>query len=373
MKRIELILFGLGCVLLAVLVWTIGPAELWRELRSLGWGLFAFFIAEGLAEAIHTLGWRQCLSKNLRSLPYFFLFRARAAGYAINFLTPTAAMGGEITKISLLASRCEMSEATSGVLISKLCYAIGHLLFVALGAIVIVRSAHFTMLEWLPMVLGAVMVTSGILAFFLLQKHGKLGTLLRWLASKNLGGAPLKRAAAVLTTVDEELRLFYHDRRRDMYVAIGWHLVGYSTGIIPTWYFLERVHPPAAISVAAAAWFLGMCFDLLSFAVPMNAGSLEGSRVLALKVLGYTASVGMAYGIAQRAGQTLWAITGLGLRASFGTAAKNPSAEIVYSGERNHLPRGGASADWPDRREPMLQTIEKRTGTPAEKNGDIHH
>ena len=30
--------------------------------------------------------------------------------------------------------------------------------------------------------------------------------------------------------------------------------------------------------VAAAVWFLGMWFDLLTFAVPMNAGTLEGTH-----------------------------------------------------------------------------------------------
>jgi len=338
MKRIEIILFGLGCALLVILVWTVGPVELWRELRALKWGLLAFFVAEGFAEAIHTLGWRRCLPKKLQSLPYFFLFRVRAVGYAINFLTPTAALGGEITKISLLASRCQTSEATSGILIGKLCFALAHLLFVALGAVFIVRSAHFSMLEWLPLLLGGVIVASGILAFFLLQKHGKLGIVLRWLTAKNFGGAPLRKAASALSAVDEQLRAFYRDQRGDMYLAIGWHLIGYSVGIIPTWYFLERVHPPAAVWIAASAWFLGMCFDLLTFAIPLNAGSLEGSRILALNVLGYAAPVGMAYGVALRAGQTLWAVAGLGLRATFGTLPKQLASQrtpVIPAAEKN--------------------------------------
>jgi hypothetical protein len=259
------------------------------------------------------------------------------------------------------------------VLISKLCFAIAHLLFVALGSVVIVRSAHFSVAEWLPLLLGAVLVTSGILTFFVLQKNGKLGIVLRWLVAKNIGGAPLKKAAGVLTAVDDELQSFYRDRRRDMYGAIGWHLLGYSTGIIPTWYFLERVHPPAAVSIAATAWFLGMCFDLLTFAIPLNAGSLEGSRVLALKVLGYPAPVGMAYGIALRAGQTLWAITGLGLRASLGTVAKNPSGQIFSSRERNRHPHQGVSTDWPNGRQPVFQTMEESERTSGEQNGQATH
>ena len=54
-----------------------------------------------------------------------------------------------------------------------------------------------------------------------------------------------------------------------------------------------------------------MWFDLLTFAVPFNAGSLEGSRVLVFKLLGFTAALGMAYGIALRLAQIFWAMAGL--------------------------------------------------------------
>ncbi len=319
MKRIDTILFALGCALFVVLVWSIGPKELWHELSSLGWGLIPFVMAESAAEVIHTLGWRRCLTGAARSTPLFLLFRIRLAGYAINYLTPTAAIGGEVTKASLLSSRCDTSEATSGVLIGKVCFACAHLLFVALGAIVVVRHVHLAPLEWLSLLLSAGLVSAGILSFLLLQKYGKLGALIRWLVARNIGGQPLKKAASILTTVDQQLLAFYRDRPRDMCAAIGWHLLGYSLGIIPTWFFLLWLQPPAAFSIAATIWFLGMGFDLLTFAVPLNVGSLEGSRILALKFLGYAPHLGMTYGIALRFGQMFCATTGLVFYALFAT------------------------------------------------------
>src|SRR5580698_1324516 len=103
----------------------------------LGWGLIPLILGEGVAEMIHTFGWRQCLSGPLRSLPWWTLFRIRMAGYAINFLTPTAALGGEVTKGTLLASYHRGPEAASGVLIGKLCFALAHLIFVVLGAVLV--------------------------------------------------------------------------------------------------------------------------------------------------------------------------------------------------------------------------------------------
>lgn len=359
MKRIETILFLLGCALFVGLVWSIGPAELWRQLTLLKWGIIPFILAEGASEAIHTVGWRYCLSGSLRRLPLFFLFRVRMAGYAINYYTPTAALGGEFTKVSLLSSKGQMTEATSGVLIGKVCFAVAHLLFVAFGMLIVVRYVHLSALQWVPLLVSALFVTSGIATFFLLQKYGKLGAFLRWLVGKNIGGAPLRKAASVLTSVDERLQAFYRDRPGDIFHAIGWHLLGYSLGIVPTWFLIHSVRPEASVSMAATIWFLGMCFDLLTFAVPMNAGSLEGSRVLALTFLGYAAGTGMTYGIALRLGQMFWATAGLGFCATLGGAQK----------ERRNDP-GIASRQWqsgPEKNnstKPTCKGLAKATSAP---------
>src|SRR5262249_32382583 len=133
MKRLNLILLVLGVGFFAWLVWKIDPGELWRELRLLGWGLVPFVLGEGVAEMIHTVGWRYCLSEPYRSLPWFVLFRIRMCGYAINYLTPTAALGGEVTRAALLASHHPGPGAASGVLIEKVCFAFSQVLFVAIG------------------------------------------------------------------------------------------------------------------------------------------------------------------------------------------------------------------------------------------------
>lgn len=63
-----------------------------------------------------------------------------------------------------------------------------------------------------------------------------------------------------------------------------------------------------------------MWFDLLTFAVPMNVGSLEGSRILLFKLFSIGSPVGMAYGLALRLAQLLWTAIGL---ASYAALAAN--------------------------------------------------
>ncbi len=52
----------LGVLLLAVLVWKIGPWDLFRQMASIGWGMAILLLLEGLEHVFHTQGWRHCLS-----------------------------------------------------------------------------------------------------------------------------------------------------------------------------------------------------------------------------------------------------------------------------------------------------------------------
>ncbi|HTV38933.1 MAG TPA: lysylphosphatidylglycerol synthase domain-containing protein [Candidatus Sulfotelmatobacter sp.] len=303
MKKLHTLLLLLGFGFLGYLVWRVGADRLWQGLLSLGWGLIPFIAFEFLAEGLHTKGWSYCMGGAYRRLSWFQLFRIRLAGNAINYLTPTAAMGGEITKAGLLSSSHKGPEAVSSVLVGRLSTGIAHALFVACGSVVVVCGAHLPRPVWVAMFGSGGFVVSGMLAFLLLQKYGKFGSFIRWLAARRFGGRLLRKVAREVSTVDEALKTFYRERPSDLAPAIGWQMLGHSTGLLQTWWFLSLVHQAYSIETVATLWVLGMWFDLLTFAVPLNMGTLEGTRIVAFKAVGMGALTGMTYGIALRLAQ----------------------------------------------------------------------
>src|SRR5215469_987699 len=148
MKKINAILLLAGILFLGGLIYKIGVDQLWQELRLLGWGLIPFILGEGIAEMIHTVAWRYCLAQPYRSLSWWQLYQIRMAGYAINYLTPTAAMGGEASKIDLLASYHSGPKAASGVLIEKFCFSFSQVLFVLIGAVFLAGRVHLPTPLW---------------------------------------------------------------------------------------------------------------------------------------------------------------------------------------------------------------------------------
>jgi len=216
-----------------------------------------------------------------------------------------------------------MAWIVTGVLIGKLCFGFAHLLFVFTGSIFILATVKLPTALWVTMLFSSALVASGIGIFFLIQKRGKLGTIVRWLAARKLSGRLLQKAAAGITEIDEALKNYYRERPGELLRAICWHFVGYSLGIAQTWYFFSLLNRTSWV-VAAATWFLGMWFDLLTFAMPFGLGTLEGTRIIALRAVGYNALLGIIYGAAQRLAQLFWAAAGLIIYV-FLASRKSPS------------------------------------------------
>ena len=133
-------------------------------------------------------------------------------------------------------------------------------------------------------------------------------------------------AAQGISEVDEVLKAFYRQRPGDLLKAVSWHQVGYSVGILQTWLFFNLLHQEVSWLLAAALWFLGMWFDLLTFAVPQNLGTLEGTRIVALRAIGYSSLLGMTYGVALRLAQLFWSFVGLIVHALILGQAQRQSA-----------------------------------------------
>ena len=333
MKRLNNLLLVLGLVFLGCLVWTVGPGELWRQVSALGWGVIPLILSEGLQNLAHAIGWRHCVSGAPPRVPLPRLFRMSMAGYAINYLTPSASVGGDVTRVALLASSQPGPEAVSSVLLDKLMTAFAHLLLVSLGALFLLWKVSLPVQLWVAMAVTTGLLSVGMGAFLWMQHQGKLGSFLRWLVDHRIGGRPVRQAADQISAVDDTLKRFYRERPRDLLLAVGWHLLGHSAVIFQAWLFLWLLRQPAAFVTVAAAGLLSLWFDLLTFAIPLNLGTLEGSRIMVFKALGCSSLLGMAFGVALRIIQIFWACFGLVSYGLLTTSKSSPPPSLANSPE----------------------------------------
>jgi uncharacterized protein (TIRG00374 family) len=351
MKKLNIALLSLGLGFLAYLVWRVGPVDLARQVLGIGWGVIPLILTEGAANLAHTVAWRHCIGEARGRVPLWRLFLMTNAGFAVNYLTPTASVGGDVSRAALLATTCKGPEAVSSVFLDKLMTAVAHLGLAVLGSVFLLWRFKLPIELWVTMAVTTGLLTGGMVVLLLLQKHGKMGSICRWLVEHNLGGPAVQKAAQQISKVDEALKHFYREHPRDLVLSVGWHLVGHSAAILQAWLFLNVMDQPAPLATAAAAGFLSLWFDLLTFAVPMNLGTLEGSRIVVFKALGCQALLGMTFGLAIRIAQVFWACFGLvsyarlAVRKS-GPAADLPSASLARVGRHTaELPHGSSASE----------------------------
>lgn len=329
MKRFHFLTLFIGAALLVGLVWSIGFGALVHELTDLGWGIVLFILFDGIAYIFHTVGWRHCLSGSHRRMSFWRIFNIRMAGSSINYLTPTASLGGEVTKSALLFEHSRGAEAATAVIVDKLSFSLAQVILASTGSICVVLflGVHLPTGGWVALLTGSGLLMAGILGFLLVQKYGKLGAVVRWLVDHKVGGKAMAKASDQITQVDNALQQFYREQPWDLPLSILWHSIGLACGIVQTWFFLYLLTGHWHVIVGAGIWFLGTLIDLVAFAIPLDIGLLEATRVVVFSIFGFSSAAGLTFGVALRIDQIFWALAGLGVY--FGLVAEGKRRRIV--------------------------------------------
>ena len=140
----QAVLLALGLLLFAALIYGVGLAPVLQALRRLGWLTPLIVIPYFTSYFVDSIGWswvlRRCFAPAVgTSAPapgLLQLFTIRAAGEAVNGITPTAYLGGEPLKAWLLQQHgVALVPGLASVLVSKTALMLTQGGFVFLGVL----------------------------------------------------------------------------------------------------------------------------------------------------------------------------------------------------------------------------------------------
>src|SRR5689334_19940103 len=94
--------FLAGVALLCGMIWQVGIADLLTSFRAVGFWIVPWILLESITVLLHTTGWAACFPSHHGPIQFWQLLLIRLAGSAINQITPTATIGGEVVKVLLL-------------------------------------------------------------------------------------------------------------------------------------------------------------------------------------------------------------------------------------------------------------------------------
>jgi len=315
----------LGLAGVGLLVWLfarVDLGQLWGHVQRFGWGLLPFVVLEGVADVPHAVATRLAFGAAYRTIPIADLWRIRIAGAAVNYVTPTATLGGEVAKVALFERYVPREQAAAAVLVDKLSYVLAQLLFAGGGTALLLWWIPMDRTTALALFLGSGLITVGCLGFLFFQVRGGLDAVVRRVFGSRAADA-LRRLTG---DIDESLQGYYREHPLDLLRSIGWHVVGFCAGVVATWLFLWWVLGHGSWRDAAAVWMIGTLFDMVAFAVPAGVGTQEGGRVLVFHLLGLPVAAGLAFAVALRIEQGFYVALGFLLLLGGRAATPRPLA-----------------------------------------------
>jgi uncharacterized protein (TIRG00374 family) len=302
-----------GLALLGWMVRQVGLENLIASCQVVGFWIVPYFLLEIIPDFLHTTAWAACFQGHQHRPRVWQLFIIRLAGSAINQVTPTATLGGEVVKVLLLGSLLPRAQAMAAVVIDKASTALAQTLYLAVG--LLYAMGHLPLPSELQLALSLTisLILLGLLGFIAFQRYGLLSQLVYQLGRLPFAQARLHRVSQRLAPLDAQLMEYYAAHAWRFGGSLLLHFVGFLAAGSKTYILLRLLLGAGAPgwSEAMMAAVVVAALDQMCFLVPARLGTLEGARVLVLSTVGITHAVGLAFGLIARLDNLFW--NGLGL------------------------------------------------------------
>jgi uncharacterized protein (TIRG00374 family) len=302
-----------GLALLGWMMKQVGLTNLIASCQVVGFWMVPYFLLEIIPDFLHTAAWAACFHGHQRRPRVWQLYIIRLAGSAINQVTPTATLGGEVVKVLLLGSLLPRAQAMAAVIIDKASITLAQTLYLAVGFLYALRHLPLPSELQLALSLTISMVLLGLLGFIAFQRYGLLSQLVCQLGRLPFARASLHRVSQRLAPLDAQLMEYYTAHAWRFGGSLLLHFVGFLAAGSKTYILLRLLLGPYAPGwpEAMMAAVVVAALDQMCFLVPARLGTLEGVRVLVLSTVGITQVVGLAFGLIVRLDSLFW--NGIGL------------------------------------------------------------
>lgn len=177
-KRIFfLVLFGIGVLLFLNLLFKTGLPNIRNSLLQFSFtGFLVFCVVSILTFVLWTTRWNVVLKyhENLK-IPFYKLFLHRLSAHALNYLTPTAQLGGEPLRAYFLQKEgVKSSHAISSIVIDKAIELSSFVIFIASGLVVGAIKGFFPK-QFEELLIGIVIVFLLFVFWFYYATVSKIG------------------------------------------------------------------------------------------------------------------------------------------------------------------------------------------------------
>lgn len=317
-KTYNTIFFFAGLFTLCYMVYKIGLGAVWGNILQTGFWFIPVIGSWLIIYILNAFALREIIyEKELPNTSVRFptVLKLTVSGYAINYITPLVALGGEPYRIMELKPQVGINKATSSVLLYGIMHIFSHILFWMASIILILIYLNPG-----QEALIACCVTFGVfylMAYWVYKKY-KHGLLI--ITFKAIGKLPfLKKRIAFflekrrhdLNEIDNHIIDLFTERKPTFYISLALEFIARVVGCLEIYFVGLAINANISLFDSIIISAGSSLFANLLFFSPMQLGTREGGFVLALRSIGLTGGIGIFIGLVTRIRELFWILLGL--------------------------------------------------------------
>jgi hypothetical protein len=290
-----------GAATFLYLLWMFDPARVWGHLLAFGWAFAVLLPFQICDHALNAFGWRLAFPpESAGGAGFWNLVEVRIAGDGVNYLTPSANIGGEFVRPGMVRGPLADDVKVTSVLIAKVTQTVGQAFFI-LSGLGYLLHAHLFQFAGRQATIGAFGV-GGILFGLTLGVSLLLIEPPGWFVRR------FPQAVEASAGVRALLKSYLMSHPGRFLGSIAFFMLGYSWGAAEVWLICRFLGLPVSVETAFSVEFLSNLVDSLAFWVPAKIGIFAG--------LGLPPEMGFTLGVIRHVRELCWAGLGLGLYAA---------------------------------------------------------
>jgi uncharacterized protein (TIRG00374 family) len=324
-RKSKIILFLVGIVIFTYLVLDFGIDNILTNFNKTGWYFVPVVGVWAFVYLFNAFAWRLIIGNGEQQIRFPKIISITISGFALNYITPSVAVGGEPYRIAELKELLGTSKAVSVTLLYTMIHILSSFVFWMLIILLALVLLPLTLATKITLIVILISFSAVVYIFITRHKKGVAKSLLNITLKipiiKKLA-APLSGKADTLQKVDDQITELYLKRKPDFYLALFWETFARVVASLENLFILKAIGIDITFSEALYINAVSSFIINIFFFMPLELGSREGGLVLVLKTIGITSSLGIYMGLVNRIRELFWILIGLILIALSGKKIK---------------------------------------------------
>lgn len=313
------------------MICNLGWQEIVTDLKKTGWWIIPIILSRLLMYPLNTFSWRAVTyydKAEKNKVSWLRMFRLTISGYAINYITPVMALGGEPYRIMAIKDDLGSKRATSSVLTYAMMHILSHFVFWIIGFLLLFTYFLCTNLELntlrrIILICGVIFIIISIVAIIFILRAYRYGVIKRFfvflqkipyikkIVIKNI--TPERQQS--IEETDNKFKELFNNHRRAFYTSLCYETLSRIFSCVEVMLVMWAVAGVGSIGIVEAVIInaLSSLIANIIFIFPMQVGIREGGLTMALALIGSYGKLGVFVGMILRISELTWIIIGMAM------------------------------------------------------------